>query len=77
MIGANLGSRCITAVYSEYSTQDLHKPEQYGDYIRHFGFFTSTNVLQLCSCSYGDKWCSASPLEAAWMTVSRAIFSGY
>lgn len=53
MLGANLGSRCITAVYSNIGRICL--PEQYGDYIRHFGFFTSTNVLQLCSCSYGDK----------------------
>ena len=53
MLGANLGSRCITAVYSNIGR--IRLPEQYGDYIRHFGFFTSTNVLQLCSCSYGDK----------------------
>ena len=53
MIGANLGSRSITAVYSNIGI--IHLPEEYREYIRHFGIFASTNSLQMCSCSYGDK----------------------
>lgn len=53
MIGANLGSRSITAVYSNIGIVRL--PEEYREYIRHFGIFASTNSLQMCSCSYGDE----------------------
>ena len=53
MVGANLGSRCITAVYSNIGI--VRFPEQYQDYIGQFGFFASTNGLQLCSCSFGNK----------------------
>ena len=53
MIGANLGSRSITAVYSNIGIICL--PEEYREYIRHFGIFASTNSLQMCSCSYGDE----------------------
>ena len=53
MIGANLGSRSITAVYSNIGI--IHLPEEYREYIRHFGIFASTNSLQMCSCSYGDE----------------------
>lgn len=53
MIGANLGSRSITAVYSNIGI--IRLPEEYREYIQHFGIFASTNSLQMCSCSYGDK----------------------
>lgn len=53
MIGANLGSRSITAVYSNIGI--IRFPEEYREYIRHFGIFASTNSLQMCSCSYGDE----------------------
>ena len=53
MIGANLGSRSITAVYSNIGI--IRLPEEYREYIRHFGIFASTNSLQMCSCSYGDE----------------------
>ncbi len=53
MVGANLGSRCITAVYSNIGI--VRFSEQYQDYIGQFGFFASTNGLQLCSCSFGNK----------------------
>lgn len=53
MIGANLGSRSITAVYSNIGI--IRLPEKYREYIRHFGIFASTNSLQMCSCSYGDE----------------------
>ena len=53
MIGANLGSRSITAVYSNIGI--IRLPEEYREYIQHFGIFASTNSLQLWSCSYGDQ----------------------
>ena len=53
MIGANLGSRSITAVYSNIGI--IRLPEEYREYIQHFGIFASTNSLQMCSCSYGDE----------------------
>ena len=53
MAGANLGSRSITAVYSNIGI--LRFPEAYKTYIERFGIFASTNSLQLCSCSYEDQ----------------------
>lgn len=53
MIGANLGSRSITAVYSNIGI--IRLPEEYKEYIQHFGIFASPNSLQICSCSYGDE----------------------
>lgn len=53
MVGAQLGSRSITSVYSNIGV--IRLPEEYQNYIERFGFFTSTNSLQLCSCSYGDE----------------------
>lgn len=47
MIGANLGSRSITAVYSNIGI--IRFPEEYKEYIQHFGIFASTNSLQMCS----------------------------
>ena len=53
MAGANLGSRSVTAVYSNIGI--LRFPEEYKAYIDRFGIFASTNSLQLCSCSYEDQ----------------------
>ena len=53
MAGATLGSRSITAVYSNIGI--LRFPEAYKTYIERFGIFASTNSLQLCSCSYEDQ----------------------
>ena len=53
MAGANLGSRSITAVYSNIGI--LRFPEEYQEYIERFGIFASTNSLQLCSCSYENQ----------------------
>lgn len=53
MAGANLGSRSITAVYSNIGI--IRLPEEYKEYIERFGIFASTDSLQLCSCSYGDQ----------------------
>lgn len=53
IVGAQLGSRSITSVYSNIGIVRL--PEEYRRYIERFGFFASTNSLQLCSCTYGDE----------------------
>ena len=53
MVGAALGSRRITTVYSNIGV--VRFPEEYEQYIERFGFFTCTEALQLCSCSYGDE----------------------
>ena len=53
MAGANLGSRSITAVYSNIGI--IRLPEEYRDYIERFGIFASTDSLQLCSCSYENQ----------------------
>ena len=53
MLGASLGSRSITAVYSNIGI--LRFPPGYEKYIEHFGIFASTDILQLCSCSYQDQ----------------------
>ena len=53
MAGANLGSRSITAVYSNIGI--IRLPEEYKEYIERFGIFASTDSLQLCSCSYEDQ----------------------
>ena len=52
-IGASLGSRSVTAVYSNIGI--IRMPEEYKEYIQHFGIFACTNTLQMCSCSYGDE----------------------
>lgn len=51
--GTTLGGKSITSIYSNVGL--LHFPEEYHAYIERFGVFTSTNKLQLCSCSFGDE----------------------
>lgn len=53
LAGTTLGGRSITAIYSNIGRVEM-APE-YDRYIKRFGFFTSTDKLQLCSCSYGDE----------------------
>mgnify|MGYP004467846017 CR=1 FL=1 len=53
MAGAELGSRSITAVYSNIGI--VRFPEEYQQFIKRFGIFASTNSLQMCSCSYGNE----------------------
>ena len=53
MVGAAWGSRRITTVYSNIGV--VRFAEEYNQYIQRFGFFTCTEALQLCSCSYGDE----------------------
>lgn len=53
LAGTTLGGRSITAIYSNIGRVEM--PPEYDRYIKRFGFFTSTDKLQLCSCSYGDE----------------------
>lgn len=52
MAGTTLGGRSVTAVYSNIGR--IQMPAEYDGYIERFGFFASTDKIQLCSCSYGD-----------------------
>lgn len=52
-VGTNIGGKSITAIFSNMSV--IHMPEEYENYIEHFGFFTSTDKLQLCACSFQDE----------------------
>ena len=53
MAGTTLGGRSITSVYSNIGV--VRMPAEYEAYIQRFGFFASTDRLQLCSCSYKDS----------------------
>lgn len=52
LAGTTLGGRSITAVYSNIGR--IQMAEAYESYIERFGFFASTDKMQMCSCSYGD-----------------------
>ena len=52
LAGTTLGGRSVTAVYSNIGR--IQMAETYRDYIERFGFFASTDKMQMCSCSYGD-----------------------
>ncbi|MCD7957127.1 MAG: DUF6320 domain-containing protein [Lachnospiraceae bacterium] len=52
-LGTNLGSRNVTAVCSNVGI--VRMPEEYAPYIDTFRLFSSTETMQLCSCTYGDK----------------------
>ena len=53
MAGTTLGGKSVTAVFSNMG--QIRMPKEYGAYIERFGFFTSTGILQLCSCTYQDQ----------------------
>lgn len=52
-LGTTLGGRSLTAIYSNVGIIKL--PSEFQDYIEQFGVFTSTDKLQFCSCSFGDR----------------------
>ena len=52
LAGTTLGGRSVTAVYSNIGCIEM--PPEYEGYIERFGFFASTDKMQMCSCSYGD-----------------------
>lgn len=51
-LGAKLGGRSITAVYSNVGI--IRFPEEYRELIDRFGLFASANSMQVCSCSFGN-----------------------
>ena len=38
-----------------FQYRKIQLPDVFETYVDSFGFFTSTDKLQMCSCSYGDK----------------------
>lgn len=52
LAGTTLGGRSVTAVYSNIGR--IQMAEEFEGYIERFGFFASTDKMQMCSCSYGD-----------------------
>ena len=52
LAGTTLGGRSVTAVYSNMGR--IQMADEYKDHIERFGFFASTDKMQMCSCSYGD-----------------------
>ena len=52
LAGTTLGGRSVTAVYSNIGR--IQMPPEYEDCIERFGFFASTDKMQMCSSSYGD-----------------------
>ena len=52
LAGTTLGGRSVTAVYSNIGR--IQMPPEYEGYIERFGFFASTDKMQMCSSSYGD-----------------------
>lgn len=55
MAGANLGSRSVTAVYSNIGI--LRFPEEYKAYIDRFGIFASTNPCSFVPVLTKTRWC--------------------
>lgn len=53
-IGSWAGSRNVTAIFSNMGTVTM--PEAYKPYIDRFGALTSTDKLQICACSYYDRF---------------------
>ena len=53
LAGTTLGGRSVTAVYSNIGK--IQMPPEYENYIERFGFFASTDKMQMCSCTYGDS----------------------
>ncbi|MCD8398946.1 MAG: DUF6320 domain-containing protein [Lachnospiraceae bacterium] len=51
--GATVGSRNVTAVCSNVGI--IRMPEEYAPYIDTFRLFCSTDTMQICSCTYGEK----------------------
>lgn len=53
LAGTTRGSENITAIFSNLGRICL--PEIYSEYVESFGFFSNTDKLQMCSCSFGDR----------------------
>lgn len=53
-IGSWMGSRNVTAIFSNLGKVTM--PEIYRQFIDRFGVMTSTDKLQICACSYYDRF---------------------
>ncbi len=62
MAGTTLGGRSITTVYSNIGR--IQMPPEYETYIERFGFFTSTDKVQMCSVPTVTAWCLESHLKS-------------
>ena len=71
--GTTLGGRGITAVYSNVGI--IRMPEEYGEFIDRFGFFASTNTLQVCSCSYGNELVLGMTAKISGESIKRNLLS--
>ena len=61
LAGTTLGGRSVTAVYSNIGR--IQMPPEYESYIERFGFFASTDKMQMCSSSYGDTLVHGADFE--------------
>lgn len=52
--GTKRGSKNVTGVFSNMGVVEI--PEDYRPYIRRFGAMASTDRIQMCSCSFGDRF---------------------
>ena len=50
--GSKMAEREVTAVFSNMGQVKL--PEKYGDFVEHFGIYTSTPRTEVCVCSFKD-----------------------
>lgn len=73
MAGTTLGGRSITTVYSNIGR--IQMPPEYDAYIERFGFFTSTDKVQMCSCSYGDTMVLGITSKIADSNIERNLQS--
>lgn len=73
LAGTTLGGRSVTAVYSNIGR--IQMPPEYDKYIERFGFFASTDKLQLCSCSYGDALVLGFTSKILNSNISRNFLS--
>lgn len=69
MAGTTLGGRSVTAVYSNIGR--IMMPPGYEKYIERFGFFASTDKMQMCSCSYGDALVLGLTSKIAGQNIGR------
>lgn len=72
-IGANLGGKSITAVFSNIGV--IKMPPLYEQYIERFGIFTSTGGLQLCTCSFKDQLVLGFTSKIRSTNIERNFFN--
>lgn len=72
-IGANIGGRSITAVFSNIGV--IKMPAPYENLIEQFGIFTSTGGLQLCCCSFKDRLVLGFTSKIRSSNIQRNFFN--